>query len=115
LQKKFCYFAIEVFSQFPFFSGPPLFDLHGSIRPPFLIRVDPFAGVGAGQECGEGQQEIAALSLDRQLPAAPSPWTQPVRLAGGRWLILICSERKVLLAGCWWLICSEGKVLLAVG
>jgi hypothetical protein len=27
--------------------------------------------------------------------------------------MLICSERKVLLAGCWWLICSERKVLLA--
>jgi hypothetical protein len=25
---------------------------------------------------------------------------QPVRLAGGWWLVLICSERKVLLAGC---------------
>jgi hypothetical protein len=27
----------------------------------------------------------------------------------GWWLVLICSERKVLLAGCWWLICSERK------
>jgi WD40 repeat protein len=27
--------------------------------------------------------------------------------------VLICSERKVLLAGCWWLVCSERKVLLA--
>jgi hypothetical protein len=25
------------------------------------------------------------------------------------------SERRVLLAGCWWLVCSERKVLLAVG
>jgi hypothetical protein len=25
---------------------------------------------------------------------------RPVRLAGGRWLGLICFERKVLLAGC---------------
>jgi hypothetical protein len=24
---------------------------------------------------------------------------QPVRLAGGWWLVLVCSERKVLLAG----------------
>jgi hypothetical protein len=24
-------------------------------------------------------------------------------------------ERRVLLAGCWWLICSERKVLLADG
>jgi hypothetical protein len=38
-----------------------------------------------------------------------------VRLAGGWWLVLICAERKVLLAGCWWLICSERKVLLAGG
>jgi hypothetical protein len=35
---------------------------------------------------------------------------QPVRLADGWWLVLICSERKVLLAG--WLICSERKILL---
>jgi hypothetical protein len=40
---------------------------------------------------------------------------QPVRLAGGWWLVLIRSKRKVLLAGCWWLICSERKVLLAGG
>jgi hypothetical protein len=29
------------------------------------------------------------------------------------WLVLVCSERRVLLAGCWWLVCCEGKVLLA--
>jgi hypothetical protein len=33
-------------------------------------------------------------------------------LAGGWWLMLIYSERKVPLAGCWWLICCEKKVLL---
>jgi hypothetical protein len=33
----------------------------------------------------------------------------------GWWLVLICSERKVLVAGCWWLVCSERKVLLAGG
>jgi hypothetical protein len=33
----------------------------------------------------------------------------------GWWLVLVCSERKVLLAGCWWLICCERKVLLAGG
>jgi hypothetical protein len=33
----------------------------------------------------------------------------------GWWLVLICSKRKVLLAGCWWLICSERKVLLVGG
>jgi hypothetical protein len=31
------------------------------------------------------------------------------------WLVFICSERKVPLAGCWWLVCSERKVLLAGG
>jgi hypothetical protein len=40
---------------------------------------------------------------------------QPVRLTGGWWLVLVCSERRVLLAGCWWLICCERKVLLAGG
>jgi hypothetical protein len=36
-------------------------------------------------------------------------------MAGGRWLVLVYSERKVLLAGCYWLVCSERKVLLAGG
>jgi hypothetical protein len=27
--------------------------------------------------------------------------------------VLVCSERRVLLAGCWWLVCFERKVLLA--
>jgi hypothetical protein len=31
------------------------------------------------------------------------------------WLLVICSERKVQLAGCWWLVCSEIKVLLDGG
>jgi hypothetical protein len=59
-------------------------------------------------------------------PPAPAPapatlllghrWViQPVRLAGDWWLMLLCSERRVLLAGCWWLVCSERKVLLAGG
>jgi hypothetical protein len=30
-------------------------------------------------------------------------------------VVLVCYERKVLLAGCWWLICCERKVLLAGG
>jgi hypothetical protein len=29
------------------------------------------------------------------------------------WLVLIFCERKVLLADCWRLVCSERKVLLA--
>jgi hypothetical protein len=33
----------------------------------------------------------------------------------GWWLMLICSERKILPTGCWWLICSERKVLLTGG
>jgi hypothetical protein len=40
---------------------------------------------------------------------------QPVRLAGGWWLVLVCSERRVLLAVCWWLVCCERKVLLPGG
>jgi hypothetical protein len=34
---------------------------------------------------------------------------QPVRLTGGWWLVLVCSERKVLLTDCWWLVCSKRK------
>jgi hypothetical protein len=45
---------------------------------------------------------------------------QPVRLAGGWWLVLICSERKVLLAGLfgeestagWWLIGQTNRLQL---
>jgi hypothetical protein len=40
---------------------------------------------------------------------------QPVRLAANWWLVLVCFDRKILLAGCWWLICYERKVLLAGG
>jgi hypothetical protein len=43
------------------------------------------------------------------------PSLQPVRLAGGCRLVLVCSKRKVLLAGCWWLICSERKIVLTGG
>jgi hypothetical protein len=34
------------------------------------------------------------------------------------WLLVAgadCSERKVLPTGCWWLVCSERKVLVAGG
>jgi hypothetical protein len=31
----------------------------------------------------------------------------------GWWLVLVRSERKVLLTGCWWLVCSKRKVLMA--
>jgi hypothetical protein len=31
------------------------------------------------------------------------------------WLVLVCSERRVLLAEYCWLVCSERKVLLAGG
>jgi hypothetical protein len=52
-------------------------------------------------------------------PIVVSAWLtilHPVRLADGWWLMLICSERKVLLASCWWLlVCSERKVLLDGG
>jgi hypothetical protein len=41
--------------------------------------------------------------------------SQCVTFAGGWWLVLICCERKGLLAGCWWLVCSERKVLLPGG
>jgi hypothetical protein len=34
---------------------------------------------------------------------------------GWCWLVLVCSERRVLLADCGWLIRSERKVLLAGG
>jgi hypothetical protein len=40
---------------------------------------------------------------------------QSVRLVDDWWLVLIRSERKVLLAGCWWLVGCERKVLLAGG
>jgi hypothetical protein len=44
-----------------------------------------------------------------------TPAIQRVRLTGGWWLVLVCSERKVLLTDCWRLVCSEKKVLLTGG
>jgi hypothetical protein len=41
--------------------------------------------------------------------------SQPFCLAGGWLLVLVYSERKVLLAGCWLMFCSERKVLLVGG
>jgi hypothetical protein len=38
-----------------------------------------------------------------------------VALFLGWCLVLVCYERKVLLADCWSLICSERKVLLTGG
>jgi hypothetical protein len=32
---------------------------------------------------------------------------QPVRLSGGWWLVLVCSERRVLLASCGWLLVAD--------
>jgi hypothetical protein len=43
------------------------------------------------------------------------PLNKPSAYSVGWWLVLVCSERRVLLAGCWWLVCSERKVLLAGG
>jgi hypothetical protein len=52
---------------------------------------------------------------DRSFLTCMTDDQQPVRLAGGWRLVLICCERKVLLAECWWLVCHERKVLLAGG
>jgi hypothetical protein len=38
------------------------------------------------------------------------PSSNTIRLAGGRLLVLICYERKVLSASSWCLVCSERKV-----
>jgi hypothetical protein len=38
-----------------------------------------------------------------------------VRLTSCWWLVLVCSETKILLAGCGWLVFSERKVLLPGG
>jgi hypothetical protein len=42
-------------------------------------------------------------------------WLNATACSFGWWLVLIYSEREVLLAGCWWLVCSKRKVLLAGG
>jgi hypothetical protein len=41
-------------------------------------------------------------------------WREQSRSSLYGWLA-VSSERRVLLAGCWWLFCSERKVLLAGG
>jgi hypothetical protein len=60
---------------------------------------------------------VRFMQLKSQTPDADDKATisQSVCLAGGWWLVLVCSKRKVLLAGCWWMVCSERKVLLAGG
>jgi hypothetical protein len=40
---------------------------------------------------------------------------RPTACSFSWWLVLICSERKVLLTDYWWLVYSERKVLLAGG
>jgi hypothetical protein len=41
---------------------------------------------------------------------------QPVRLAGGWWLVLVCSKRRVLLAGSgWWLVAGLFREKSTVG
>jgi hypothetical protein len=39
----------------------------------------------------------------------------PLARSFGWWQVLICSERKILFAACWWLVCSERKTMLAGG
>jgi hypothetical protein len=58
------------------------------------------------RERGEEREE-SGHSPRRRLKLAHSSLLvglQPVRLAGGSWLVLVCSERRVLLAGCGWLL-----------
>jgi hypothetical protein len=64
---------------------------------------------------GTPNDEFGSSSAPNSQPVSPRPRIsfQRVRLAGGGWLVLVCSERKVPLADCWWLVCSERKVLLA--
>jgi hypothetical protein len=69
-------------------------------------------GRRAGRRSGTGRQRRYPSSV-RQSPA--SRWlnarcmqrARSVRLAGGWWLVLICSERRVLLAGCGWLLVAD--------
>jgi hypothetical protein len=61
---------------------------------------------------------VAALGGEESTASGSSIVRRAARLRAcsfGWWLVLVCSERKVLLAGCWWLICCERKVLLAGG
>jgi hypothetical protein len=62
-------------------------------------------GVTPGKEDWEGDSPLHKMPNLRSLKACSFGW----------WLVLICSERKVLLDGCWCLVCSERKVLLAGG
>jgi hypothetical protein len=61
------------------------------------------------------QQHICSPKSSHGTTSGSTRNWQPVRLAGGWWLVLVCCERRVLLAGCWWLVCCERKVLLAGG
>jgi hypothetical protein len=62
--------------------------------------------------------QVAELQKARPAPPQASQEANPSRTtvcSFGWWLVLICFERKVLLADCWWLVYSERKVLLAGG
>jgi hypothetical protein len=43
------------------------------------------------------------------------PVPQPVCLASGWWLMLICFERKILLVSWWWLIYFKRKLHVTGG
>jgi hypothetical protein len=68
------------------------------------IKLKGFVCVCVGARACVKDQRVTSLST------VAAPIHQPVRLAGGWWLVLVCSKRKVLLTGCWWLVCSKRKV-----
>jgi hypothetical protein len=64
---------------------------------------------------GRGEKDITW-----DVSAGYEIWTgkhcfEPTAYSFSWWLVLICSEIKVLLDGCWWLIYCERKILLAGG
>jgi hypothetical protein len=57
-----------------------------------------------GANCQLPRCQSGGLTAMRWEDASWWRRTRPVRLAGGWWLTLVCSERRVLLAGCGWLL-----------
>jgi hypothetical protein len=82
--------------------SPRLDTIHELAR--WLGWVVCFKWDGHGSECliPGGHLLLGVIRFSRTRAACSFGW----------WLVLICSERKVRLADCWWLIGSERKTLL---
>jgi hypothetical protein len=82
-------------------------------RPAGTGRRPAAAAAEAEAEASRASWQAGLALQKRTGPTSPG-FIHPA-CSVGWWLALVSSERRVLLAGCWWLVCSERKILLAGG